>query len=102
MDIRNVANRGSVERSSDRKAQPEAQRAVIIPSVARDQANISDAGRGAAAAVANLAERARAEDPDRAALVLAARQRLISGELDGAEVLAATAQNLLAAKFLSV
>lgn len=100
MDIRNVTNQSNVERSTDRK-RSEAQRTVIIPSVARDEASISAAGRETAAAVEGLAERARRSAVDRDQVVARAMQKLISGELDGTEAIGATARRLLDAKFLS-
>jgi hypothetical protein len=100
MDIRNVANHGNVERSSDRTKKSDA-RAFVIPTVVRDQASISSAGRETAAAIEGLAERARRSDGSRDALVAAATKKLAMGELDGAAVVKATAQRLLDAKFLS-
>lgn len=102
MDIRNVANQGSVERSGDRTKKSVAQRTVVIPSVARDEASISAAGRETAAAIEGLAERARHSDRDREAIVAGALQKLVRGDLDSPAVVAATAQRLLDARFLSV
>jgi hypothetical protein len=101
MDIRNVTNHANVERSNDRTKRAEAQRTVIIPSVGRDEASISSAGRETAAAVEGLAERARRGDRDRDQVVARAMQKLISGELDGSDAIGATAQRLLDARFLS-
>ncbi len=101
MDIRNVANHGNVERSGDRTKSSEA-RTVVIPAPARDEASISPVGRATAAAIEGLAERARGDGRNREGFVAAALERLRSGELDDAKVLTATAQRLLAAKFLSV
>lgn len=102
MDIRNVANQGSVERAGDRARKAEPQRTVVIPTVARDQASISAAGRETAAAIESLAERARSGDRGREELVARAAQKLVSGELDEAAVVSATARRMLDAKFLSV
>ncbi len=100
MDIRNVTTNGSVERSSDRTKKSDAQRTVVIPSVARDQANISSVGRDSAAAVEGLAERARTAG-GREAIVTEALRKLTSGELDGERTIRATAQRVLDAKFLA-
>jgi len=101
MDIRNVANQGNVDRSSDRSKRSDA-RTVVIPAVARDEASISSAGRETAAAIEGLAERARNSDGDRGALVARAMQKLMNGDLDGRQAASATARRLLDAKFLSV
>lgn len=100
MDIRNVANQGNVERAGDRTKKSDA-RVVLIPSVARDEASISAAGRDTAAAIEGLAERARQSDRNREQVVANAMRRLLGGELDSAGTLGATAQRLLDAKFLS-
>lgn len=101
MDIRNVANHGKVERSSDRTKKSELP-TVVIPSATRDQASISTDGRATAAAIEGLAERARSGGRDRDGVVAEALRKLTSGELDGAATTAATARRVLDAKFLSV
>jgi hypothetical protein len=83
MDVRNVGNHGTVDRPGERGPKADAQRPVVIPTVARDHASISAASRAAASALAGLAERARSAGGDREALVEAARQQLAAGELDG-------------------
>ena len=102
MDIRNVGTNGNIDRTGERNkgAQPRAD--VLIPFVAKDDARISDTGRKTAATADRLAERARGDDSDRAGKVEAARQRLLSGELDSPAVFAATAQKLAGRGFLSV
>ncbi|HEX5052310.1 MAG TPA: hypothetical protein VFZ65_11090 [Planctomycetota bacterium] len=105
MDIRNVAQRAAqstnVDRKGDRAQRAEAKlKDVLIPSVARDQAQISPKGRAKAATLEGLVARAR-DDGDRDAVVAAALQKLQSGELDGQAVLEATAQRVIAADFLS-
>jgi len=102
MDIRNVANQGNVERRGDRAKKPGSLRTVVIPGPARDEASISATGRGMAAAIGNLAARARTSDDGREALVADAMRKLGRGELDGEAVVAATATRLLDAKFFSV
>ena len=102
MDIRNVGNQGNIDRIGERDKRADAKRAETAPSVARgDDAQISSAGRETAAAIEQLTERAKADDGDREALVDAARQKLLSGELDSQEVLAATADRLASRGFLS-
>jgi hypothetical protein len=102
MDIRNVSNQDSVERSSGRSKRGPGQVAdVVLQPVARDQASISQAARGTAAAVANLAERARATGGDRAERVEAARQKLAAGQLDTPAAVQGAAQRLLASAFAS-
>ncbi|MBL8756531.1 MAG: hypothetical protein JNK15_24770 [Planctomycetes bacterium] len=102
MDIRNVTNHGNVERANDRTKRAESQRTVIIPSVGRDEASISAAGRETAAAVESLAERSRnGGGRDREQLVARALEKLMSGELDGSDAIGVTAQRMLDAKFLS-
>lgn len=100
MDIRNVGT-GSVDRADERTKKAASVADVIIPSVRRDEASISPAGREAAATVERLAQRARGSDRDREPLVAAAQKKLLAGELDGAAAAAATARALLDAKFLS-
>ena len=105
MDIRNVSNHGNnnVDRVGDRAKRPEARRADAQQGALRgsDDARISATGRETAAAVEQLAERARAQGDDREAVVEAARQKLLSGELDSPAVLSATAQRLADRGFLS-
>jgi hypothetical protein len=101
MNVRNVSQHGSVDRSSDRGRKSDAARPVVIPSVARDQASISSASRAAAASLAGLAQRARTAGGDREELVQAAQQKLAAGELDGAAAAQRTAQAMLASDFLT-
>lgn len=101
MDIRNIGGKDGVVRGGDRPQRAESQRDYVIPSVRRDEANISANSRATAAAVDALAERAQQDDPERAAKVAAAAAKLKSGELDSPAVHRATAQQLFDAKFLS-
>ena len=102
MDIRNVGNQGNADRIGDRAGRADAKQVVLVPVPRRsDDARISDAGRDAAAAVELLTERARADGSDRDAVVEAARQRLLSGELDSHAALASTARRLAVGGFLS-
>ena len=59
MQIRTVGNQNNVKRTDDRSQRSEEKPVVLVPQAPRDLATISDAGRDAASAVANLAERAR-------------------------------------------
>ena len=102
MDIRNVGKNGGVERSDDRPTRAGAKRDVVmIPFTPRDEARISDTSREAAAAVENLAERARRDDSGRQAIVAEAVRKLANGDLDSEASAAATARRLLDARFLS-
>ena len=103
MDIRNVSNQGNVDRLGERTTRADGKRAEQAPTAAvrADDARISDAGRETAAAIALLTERAKTDDSDRDALVAAARERLLSGELDTQVVFAATAGRLADGGFLS-
>lgn len=100
MDIRNVANHGAVDRSSERApgAKPKAEQAVLIPT--RDEARISATSAATASSVDRLTAQAR-EHGDREALVLAAIERLRSGALDDATTMRATAERMLAQDFLA-
>ncbi|MFT4512064.1 MAG: hypothetical protein ACI89X_002973 [Planctomycetota bacterium] len=102
MDIRNVGNHGNIDRTGEhgKRAQPRAD--VLIPFVAKDDARISDTGRKTAASVDRLVDQARDDDGSRDSLVEAARQKLLSGELDSDAVFASTAQKLAGSGFLSV
>ena len=102
MDIRNVSNNGSVERSGDRPKRAESKRTESAPEALRDQANISPTGRETAAAVEGLAERARQSDGDREARVSAAQRKLLNGDLDAADAVSATARKLLDSKFFTI
>ena len=101
MQIRTVGNQNNVQRTDDRSQRSEEKPVVLVPQAPRDLATISDAGRDAAAAVANLSERARNAGGDRGDVVAAARAKLVGGQLGSPAVLGATAQNLLDANFLS-
>jgi hypothetical protein len=101
MNIRNVANQGGVERTSDRNKRSDGLRTVIIPSVGRDEASISKASREAAAAIVGLADRARGNGRDRDEIVQAAKAKLAAGQLDSRDAMGVTAQRLLDAKFFS-
>ena len=102
MDIRNVGNHGNIDRAGEqgKRAQPKSN--VLIPFVPKDDARISDTGRKTAASVDRLVDQARDEDGSRDSLVEAARQKLLSGELDSDAVFASTAQNIASNGFLSV
>jgi len=100
MDIGNVRNKNSVERSGERLPRAEKRSDEVLRSDGRDEATISDSGREAAGSVDNLAERARAE-VDRHQTVQAAMQRLMSGELDSVAVQRETARRMLESGYLA-
>lgn len=102
MDIPNIGNHGQVDRTGERGQRSEPKTVVLTPFVAKDDAQISSAGRATAAKVDQLAKNARGQVGDRDGLVEAARQKLLSGELDTNEVYEATANNLASRGFLSV
>ena len=102
MDIRNIGNHGQVDRAGERGQRAVAKSVVLTPFVAKDDAQISSAGREQAAKVDELARSARGQAGDRSVLVEAARQKLLLGELDTKEVLATTAQKLLERGFRTV
>ena len=101
MNVPNLGNQ-NVKRADDRSQRSAEKPVVLVPQAPRDSATISDAGRDAAAALANLAERARNAGGDRGEIVAAARAKLAAGQLGSPAVLDATAQKLLDANFLSV
>ena len=109
MQIRNVGSHANVDRLNESTAGKSAERGRRAERSAddggltagADDARISSAGRETAAAVEQLAERARRDDGDRDALVAEARQKLVEGRLDTAEVFAATAKRLGDGGFLS-
>lgn len=100
MQINNLGNQ-NVKRADDRSKRSEEKPVVLVPQAPRDSATISEAGRDAAAALGNLAERARNAGGDRSEIVAAARAKLVGGQLGSPAVLGATAQKLLEANFLS-
>lgn len=102
MDIRNIGNQGQIDRTGERGQRSEPKTVVLTPFVAKDDAQISPTARKTAAKVDQLADAARGKDGDRDALVEAARQKLLSGELDTSQVYAATAERLAGTGFLSV
>lgn len=99
MNIGNVKGNGGIERGAERTVKLQPQRADDSRAP-RDVAAISAGGQRAAASAERLAQRAKAEDPARVALVEAARLRLQSGELDDMAVLRATAQKVMDSGFL--
>ena len=99
MNIHDLGKTGNVDRASDRAKKPGARADVLVPFVPRDEAQISASGRGTAAVIEELSERAR-KGGDREQIVARAMARLLSGELDDSQVHAATAQKLLDARFL--
>ena len=105
MDIRNVGNHGHADRTGERARRVEHKRAENARAGAganiKDDAQISATGRETAAAVEELAERARGDDPKRDALIKAVRQKLENGDLDDAAIFLATARNLADRGFLS-
>lgn len=102
MDIRNVGNQGSIDRTGERAKRTDAKRAEVTANVVRDDAQISATGRETAAAVEGLADRARRDEGDREALVEAAKARLLEGKLDDPAVFAETARRIGSSGFLSV
>lgn len=102
MDIRDLGNSGNVDRAGARAAKAQSAREYVIPAAPRDEAKISGASRATVATVPLLSERARTAGGDRAAVVAAARQRLEDGSLNDPAVYAATAKNLLDARFSSI
>lgn len=100
MDIRNIGDKVSVERSGDRSKRAETRRGDE-PSVVRDEAKISAGSRATAAAVEGLAGRAQRDDAEREAKVAAAIKKLANGELSNHAVHAETAQRVLDSKFLT-
>jgi hypothetical protein len=101
MDIRNVAKNGAVEPGNGRAKRADAKPVVLIPQPPRDEARISSESQKAAAAITNLAERARNLPPERADVVANAMTKLLGGELDTDAVFASTARRLAESKFLS-
>ena len=102
MDIRNVGNVGNIDLNGDRTRRTEAQAPYVIPTVAKDDAQISSASRQTAAKVETLAQRARGDETGREAKVALAIEKLQNGELDSAAVLGATAARIADAGFFSV
>lgn len=103
MDIGNVKGNGGIDRTSDRPARTEGKRAQApMPSRQQDEAAISERARETAKSVSALAQRAQQEDPERRAVVEAARQKLQSGQLDTVAAHKETAQRLLDSDFVSV
>ena len=103
MDIRNVGNNGSIDRAGEQGTRAQAKsKNVLVPFVPKDDARISATGRKTADSVDRFVDQARDEEGGRDALVEAARQKLLSGELDSQAVFASTAQNLAGSGFLSV
>ena len=105
MNIPDIANQGSVDRSGDRLTDRAREKAVIIsPAPARgveDRATISSSSRDTLAAVEGLAERARAHGEDRSGKVAAAAAMVESGALISDAVLQSTAERLLDSGFLA-
>ncbi|MBL8723968.1 MAG: hypothetical protein JNK49_07975 [Planctomycetes bacterium] len=102
MDIRDLGKTGPVAPSGPRPNQAAPPRNYVIPSVGRDEARISASSRETAAAVTGLAERAAQSGSDRRALVEAARQKLVSGQLDTPAAFTAAAAKLADSGFASV
>lgn len=102
MDIHDIGKAGNVQRNGDRGPRRGVRNdVVLVPFVPQDEAKISASGRTAAAAVDELAGRARRDDSDREQIVARAMARLAAGELDREPALADTARRLLDAKFVS-
>lgn len=100
MDIRNIGNKGNVDRNGEHPVRTEKRRGDA-PSTMRDEAKISAGSRATAAAVKELTGSARKVDAERQAAVAAAAQKLAGGELDTPAVHAETSKRLLDAKFLT-
>jgi hypothetical protein len=101
MQIRNLGNPSNVQRADDRSQRSTEKAVVLVPQAPVDSATISNASRSTAAAVENLAERARNAGGDRSEVVAAAKAKLASGALSSGATLQATAQKLLDARFLT-
>lgn len=101
MDIRNVDQNGGIETGNRRAKRADAKPVLIPTPPPRDEATISPASRETAAAIENLAERARNVPSERSEIVAAAIAKLKSGALDSEASFAGTAKQMLAAKFLS-
>lgn len=103
MNIGNVKGNGGIDRSSDRPARTDGKRAQApVRQAQHDEAEISTRGREAAKSVEALAQRAAQDEPERAAKVEAARQKLQSGDLDTVAVQKDVAQQLLDSRFQSM
>ena len=103
MDIRNIANKGNLDRATDR---PERSKTVVLhpqpPAVkGGDHATISTKSRDTLAAVEGLAERARKDGGARHEIVEAARVKLENGTLGSPDANSGTARQILVSGFLS-
>lgn len=95
MDVGHIEGKGGVDRGAERAARREHSRRSDSVKGPVDSAAISESGRETAAAIDELAAKARRDEPDREARVEAAQARLEAGELDATEVLRETARRML-------
>ncbi len=99
MHVSNIDGSGNIERGSERTVRiprPEqGGRAAGASGDIEDTATISQDGRERLHVLDAHADKLRSTDPERRALVEAARQRLQSGELDRPEVYRAVADAIL-------
>jgi len=98
MHVSNVDGSGSIERGSERTVGiPRPDRGARNPGSGdvEDSATISPDGRERLHVLESHAQRLRAADPQRQALVEAARARLQSGELDDPQVYGKVAEAIL-------
>ena len=95
MDVGHIEGKGGVDRGAERASRREHSRRSDSVKAPVDSAAISESGRETAAAIDELAAKARRDEPDREARVEAAKARLEAGELDATEVLRETARRML-------
>ena len=95
MDIGHIKGNGGIERGgrADRRDRPQQTDSSKVPP--QDTAAISDSGRETATRVEALTEKLRQDDPARQEIVGAARERLLSGDLDDISVYRNVARELL-------
>ena len=98
MDVRGIHGNRSIDPPPDSGSRPtrgSKTRDAAVVSSRQDSVAISDTGRETLAAVDQLTERARRDDPTRQERVEAAKRRLASGELDSVATLRDTARKML-------
>ncbi len=97
MDIRQITGSGGVERTPERTARSDRQKAAedLRTAQAPDAATISADGRETLAAVDALTEKLKNGDQERKRAVAEAKGRLEAGKLDNLGVYRSVAQRLL-------